>query len=73
LITDYAQRNAFDLIVMGRRGLGTHTAGALGSVATHVAQLTSVPVLLVPGPIPQADTPRQEAPRATPTEHRVSS
>ena len=52
-IADYAQRNAFDLIVMGRRGLGTHTAGALGSVAAHVAQLTSVPVLLIPGPGPQ--------------------
>jgi YjbE family integral membrane protein len=73
VITDYAQRNAFDLIVMGRRGLGTHTAGALGSVAAHVAQLTSVPLLLVPGPTPQAHTTRRDARMAAPTEHSVSS
>ena len=37
-----------DLIVMGTRGLGTHTAALLGSVAQGTAEHAGVPVLLVP-------------------------
>ena len=38
VISDYAARNGFDLIVMGTRGLGTYTGAVLGSVAQGVAQ-----------------------------------
>ncbi|MGH8629931.1 MAG: universal stress protein, partial [Burkholderiales bacterium] len=47
MISDYAARNQFDLVVMGTRGLGTYTGAALGSVAQGVAQRCTVPVLLV--------------------------
>jgi YjbE family integral membrane protein len=47
VISDYAARNAFDLVLMGTRGLGTYTGAALGSVAQGVAQRSTVPVLLV--------------------------
>lgn len=36
-----------DLIVMGSRGLGSHTAGLIGSVATGTLEHSSVPVLVV--------------------------
>ena len=47
VISEYAAKNRFDLVVMGTRGLGTHTGAALGSVAQGVAQRCTVPVLLV--------------------------
>jgi YjbE family integral membrane protein len=47
VISDYAAKNHFDLVVMGTRGLGTYTGAALGSVAQGVAQRSTVPVLLV--------------------------
>jgi YjbE family integral membrane protein len=47
VISDYAAKNRFDLVVMGTRGLGTYTGAALGSVAQGVAQRSQVPVLLV--------------------------
>lgn len=47
VISDYAARHGFELILMGTRGLGTYTGAALGSVAQGVAQRSSVPVLLV--------------------------
>ncbi len=46
-ISEYASKHAFDLVVMGTRGLGTFTGAMLGSVAQGVAQLSKVPVLLV--------------------------
>ena len=47
VISDYAASNGFDLIVMGTRGPGLYTGAMLGSVAQGVAQLSTVPVLLV--------------------------
>ena len=47
VITDYADANNIDHIVMGTRGLGSYTAAALGSVAQGVVQRSSVPVVLV--------------------------
>lgn len=47
VISEYAAANQCDLIVMGTRGLGTHTGALLGSVAMGVAQLSQVPVVLV--------------------------
>jgi len=47
VISEYAAKNRFDLVVMGTRGLGTYTGAALGSVAQGVAQRSTVPVLLV--------------------------
>lgn len=46
-ISEYARTNRCDQIVMGTRGLGSHTGALLGSVAHGVAQLSPVPVLLV--------------------------
>jgi nucleotide-binding universal stress UspA family protein len=45
-IADVAQRQGCDLIVMGTRGLGTHTAALLGSVAQSTVEHASMPVLL---------------------------
>ena len=47
-IAEVAQAEDCDLIVMGTRGLGTHTAALLGSVAQGTAEHAGVPVLLVP-------------------------
>ncbi|MDQ5847616.1 MAG: universal stress protein, partial [Pseudomonadota bacterium] len=47
VISEYAAKNGFDLVLMGTRGLGTYTGAALGSVAQGVAQRSTVPVLLV--------------------------
>ena len=46
LIADVAQTENCDLIVMGTRGLGGHTAALLGSVAQGVLENATVPVLL---------------------------
>ena len=47
VISEYASAHLCDLIVMGSRGLGTHTGALLGSVALGVAQRSTVPLLLV--------------------------
>jgi nucleotide-binding universal stress UspA family protein len=47
IISDVAAAQGCDLIVMGAQGLGTHTAGLLGSVAARTLQLSRVPVLVV--------------------------
>ena len=47
VIADYAKAGQFDHIVMGTRGLGSYTGGALGSVAQGVVQRSPVPVVLV--------------------------
>ena len=47
VISDYADANQIDHIVMGTRGLGSYTAAVLGSVAMGVVQRSSVPVVLV--------------------------
>jgi len=46
IITEYAKCNAMDIIVMGRRGLGSVRA-AFGSVSQRVAHETDLPILLV--------------------------
>ena len=46
-IAEVAQAQGCDLIVMGTRGLGTHTAGLIGSVAQGTVAAAPVPVLLV--------------------------
>ena len=47
VISEFASANHCDLVVMGSRGLGSHTGAALGSVALGVAQRSTVPLLLV--------------------------
>jgi YjbE family integral membrane protein len=46
-IAQVAQELDCDLIVMGTRGLGSHTAALLGSAAQGAAEHATVPVLLV--------------------------
>ena len=46
-IVGYAREQRCDLIFMGTRGMGSVAGLVLGSVATKVIHLTSVPVLLV--------------------------
>lgn len=46
-IAEVAQAEDCDLIVMGTRGLGTHTGALLGSVAQGTAEHAALPVLLV--------------------------
>ena len=47
VITQYAKEKGCDEIVMGSRGLGTVEGLLLGSVATKVIHLATVPVMLV--------------------------
>lgn len=49
VIPDVAAQQGCDLIVMGSRGLGTHTGALLGSVAAGTLELAGVPVLVVRG------------------------
>jgi nucleotide-binding universal stress UspA family protein len=46
-IAEVAQDQGCDLIVMGARGRGSHTAALLGSVAQGTIEHASVPVLVV--------------------------
>ncbi len=46
-IAQVAQELGCDLIVMGTRGLGSHTAAAVGSVAQSAVENALVPVMLV--------------------------
>jgi YjbE family integral membrane protein len=46
-IAEFAKEQGCDLIVMGTRGHGTHTAALIGSVAHSTVEHASVPVLLV--------------------------
>jgi nucleotide-binding universal stress UspA family protein len=46
-ISEVAAATGCDLIVMGAQGLGSHTAGLVGSVAARTLQLAHVPVLVV--------------------------
>jgi nucleotide-binding universal stress UspA family protein len=46
-IADFAAQNDCDGIVMGTRGLGGVTGLVLGSVATQVIQVATVPVTLI--------------------------
>ncbi len=46
-IAQYAKENNIDQIIMGTRGMGAISDFVLGSVATKVIHLTSVPVTLI--------------------------
>ncbi|WP_438431878.1 universal stress protein [Gorillibacterium sp. sgz500922] len=46
-ILDYAEKNGFDLIVIGSRGLGNIRSFVLGSVSHNVVQHAKIPVLVV--------------------------
>jgi nucleotide-binding universal stress UspA family protein len=46
-IADFAVQNGCDAIVMGTRGLGGVSGLVLGSVATQVIQVATVPVTLI--------------------------
>jgi nucleotide-binding universal stress UspA family protein len=46
-ISEFAASHGCDHIVMGTRGLGSHTGALLGSVATGVVHKSPVPVILV--------------------------
>ncbi len=48
-IAEVAAAEACDLIVMGARGLGAHTAALLGSVASSTLEHSNVPVMVVRG------------------------
>jgi len=43
----FAQKNVFDLIVIGARGLGSGKELFLGSVSSYVIHKSKIPVLLV--------------------------
>ncbi|MEN6620691.1 MAG: universal stress protein [Smithella sp.] len=47
VITDFAQQNGYDIVVMGSRGLGTVSGLLLGSVSTYVVHHSPCPVLVV--------------------------
>jgi nucleotide-binding universal stress UspA family protein len=47
IILRYAEEMNFDQIVLGPRGLGTVKGILLGSVASRVIQLSTIPVLLI--------------------------
>ena len=46
-IVKYAQKNNYDLIVIGARGMGSAKEMLLGSVSNQVLHTSKVPVLLV--------------------------
>lgn len=46
-IVKFAQKNVFDLIVLGARGLGSGKELFLGSVSSYVIHKSKIPVLLV--------------------------
>ena len=46
-ITDYAEQNSYDIIVIGSRGLGTISGLIMGSVSTYVVHHSQCPVLVV--------------------------
>lgn len=46
-ITEFADQNGYDLIVIGSRGLGTIAGLLLGSVSTYVIRNAKCPVLVI--------------------------
>jgi nucleotide-binding universal stress UspA family protein len=46
-IIDYAERNDYDIIVIGSRGLGTISRLIMGSVSTYVVHHSQCPILVV--------------------------
>ena len=46
-ILEYANRWNFDLIVIGSRGAGSTDESFIGSVANHIIQRTTIPIVIV--------------------------
>jgi nucleotide-binding universal stress UspA family protein len=46
-ITEFAEQNGYDIIIIGSRGLGTISGLLLGSVSTYVVRNSHCPVLVV--------------------------
>ncbi|MBP2627706.1 MAG: nhaX 2 [Firmicutes bacterium] len=46
VITEFAQKNKYDMIVIGSRGLGTISSLLIGSVSSYVVQHSKCPVLV---------------------------
>ncbi|OLO27648.1 hypothetical protein BTR23_19690 [Alkalihalophilus pseudofirmus] len=46
-ICEYAEKENYDLIIIGSRGLGSFKEMMLGSVSHKVAQISTVPVMIV--------------------------
>jgi universal stress protein A len=59
-IVQFAQRGAFDLIVMGTHGRSGMAHLFIGSIAERVVRLSSCPVLTVK--TPESKAPRSQAP-----------
>jgi len=47
IITEYAEKNNFDIIVIGSRGLGIFSELLMGSVSSYVVHHAKCPVLVV--------------------------
>jgi nucleotide-binding universal stress UspA family protein len=50
VLLDVAEEEDADLVVLGSRGLGGYPEALLGSTSTQVAQRSTRPVTIVPGP-----------------------
>jgi nucleotide-binding universal stress UspA family protein len=48
MIEEQIKKEQPDLVVMGKRGLGTVSSFFLGSVSNHVTQSCSTPIAVVP-------------------------
>jgi len=46
VITEFAQKNKYDMIVIGSRGLGTIASLLIGSVSSYVVKYSTCPVLV---------------------------
>ena len=47
IITEYAEKNNFDIIVIGSRGLGVFSELLMGSVSSYVVHHAKCPVLVI--------------------------
>ena len=47
MIVNLAQKNKFDLIVTGARGLGSFSGIVLGSVSNYIIQKSKIPVIVI--------------------------
>jgi nucleotide-binding universal stress UspA family protein len=46
-IVKFAQKQRFDIIVIGARGLGSFSGMVLGSVSNYIVQKSKIPVLII--------------------------
>lgn len=59
--------NSVDLIVVGSRGSGQHSASLLGSTSLELAERSSIPVVIVPSAAPESAPAEIEQRRGKPT------